>query len=273
MSKGCEAPCAESWRTMACSSVSTGDLDIPSSCEMKDEPAFKPLQGNLAFFWVRASGGPFHLKQKTQCPSHIPIAEGRLLLRCLCKVGLPLQSKAGNHSHPETIWGAQNYPQGALLNLMFLYTWDSCLRETLEFPKGSQATSSVCCGWRDIYVANAKEIGLISIWFGVHRAILCSWGEISVLLVLRQSCWGLYGVQRSKLRLLSYLIGKTQLLFMQSRGIGPHLSLRGKSHGFSWVTAGTWGIFSSYSGYIHSKQEFFQRSQDTCVCTTDTSGM
>ena len=29
------------------SRVSTGDSDIPSSCEMKDEPAFKPLQGNL----------------------------------------------------------------------------------------------------------------------------------------------------------------------------------------------------------------------------------
>ena len=30
--------------------VSTGDSDISSSCEMKDEPAFKPLQENLAFF-------------------------------------------------------------------------------------------------------------------------------------------------------------------------------------------------------------------------------
>ena len=37
-------------RTMAFSSVSKGDLDIPSSCERKDEPAFKALQGNLAFF-------------------------------------------------------------------------------------------------------------------------------------------------------------------------------------------------------------------------------
>ena len=37
-------------RTMAFSMVSTGDSDIPSSCEMKDEPAFKPLQGNMAFF-------------------------------------------------------------------------------------------------------------------------------------------------------------------------------------------------------------------------------
>ena len=37
-------------RPTAFSSLSTGDSDIPSSCEMKDEPAFKPLQGNPAFF-------------------------------------------------------------------------------------------------------------------------------------------------------------------------------------------------------------------------------
>ena len=32
-------------RTMAFSRVSTGDSDNPSSCEMKDEPAFTALQG------------------------------------------------------------------------------------------------------------------------------------------------------------------------------------------------------------------------------------
>ena len=37
-------------RTMAFSSVSTRDSDIPSSCEMKDVPAFKALQGKPAFF-------------------------------------------------------------------------------------------------------------------------------------------------------------------------------------------------------------------------------
>ena len=37
-------------RTMAFSRVSTGDSDIPSSCEMKDKPAFKALLGNPAFF-------------------------------------------------------------------------------------------------------------------------------------------------------------------------------------------------------------------------------
>ena len=70
---------------------------MPSSCEMKDEPEFKPLQGNRAFFLVRASQGPFHLRQKTQGPFHIPTPEGKLLLRCLWKVGSPLQSKTGNH--------------------------------------------------------------------------------------------------------------------------------------------------------------------------------
>ena len=36
--------------TMAFSRVSTGDSDLPSSCEMKHEPEFKTLQGNPAFF-------------------------------------------------------------------------------------------------------------------------------------------------------------------------------------------------------------------------------
>ena len=85
-----------SWRPRTFCSVSTGKSDILSSCDMKDEPAFKPLQGNSAFFRVRATLGPFHLQQKTQVPSHIHIPDGKLLLRCLSNVGLPLQSKAGN---------------------------------------------------------------------------------------------------------------------------------------------------------------------------------
>ena len=40
------------------------------------------------------------------------------------------------------------------------------------------------------------------------------------------------------------------------QGIRPHLGARGTFHGFSRVEAGTWGIFSSYEGDVHSKQEF-----------------
>ena len=73
------------------SRISTQDSEIPSSCQMKDEPAFKPLQGNPTLYLVRKSRYPLHLRQKTQRPSHIPIAEGRLHFRCLFKVGLPVQ--------------------------------------------------------------------------------------------------------------------------------------------------------------------------------------
>ena len=52
------------------------------------------------------------------------------------------------------------------------------------------------------------------------------------------------------------LIGETQLLCIQCRGIGSHVVARGKSHRFSRVAAGTWGTFSSYNGGAHSKREF-----------------
>ena len=65
----------------------TEDSDIPLSGEIKDELAFKPLQGNPTFFRVRESRYPLHVSQQIQGPSHVPIAEGRLLLRCLWEVG------------------------------------------------------------------------------------------------------------------------------------------------------------------------------------------
>ena len=76
--------------------LTTGDTDNPASCEMKEVPPFKPLQGNPAFFRVRASRGPLHLGQKTQGPFHIPNSEGNLLFKCFWKVGLPRLSKTGN---------------------------------------------------------------------------------------------------------------------------------------------------------------------------------
>ena len=64
----------------------------------------KPLQGNVDFFLIRVSRGPFHLKDKTQGPSHIHIPKGKLLLMSLWKDGLPLQSKTGNQlSSPDNM--------------------------------------------------------------------------------------------------------------------------------------------------------------------------
>ena len=81
---------------MAFSRDSTEDSDLPISCDIKDEPVFKSLQGNPAFFPVRASRCPFHLRQQTPGATHILICERRLLLRCLWKVGIPLVLKPDN---------------------------------------------------------------------------------------------------------------------------------------------------------------------------------
>ena len=57
---------------------------------------------------------------------------------------------------------------------------------------------------------------------------------------------------------------------MQCRGTGPHLTVMGKSHGFSGVAARTWGIFSSYGGDGPSKLVLVQRCHDSCLVVMDT---
>ena len=104
--------------TRAFSRVSTGYSDIPSSCEMKDEPAFKPLQENLASFWVRVSRCPFHLRQQIQGPSHIPIAEG-IYVRMT--------------SHPVYLWH----------HIQYIWYHTYCFRENTTIPDISPTTFNI----------------------------------------------------------------------------------------------------------------------------------
>ena len=97
MSRDVRPPVQMRLGTRVSSRISTQDSEIPPSCQMKDEPAFKPLQGNPTLFLVRESRYPRNMRQQNQGPSYIPIAQRRLLLRCLWKVGSNLQSKTGNH--------------------------------------------------------------------------------------------------------------------------------------------------------------------------------
>ena len=108
------------WGARAFSRVSTGDSNNPFSSEMKDRPAFKPLQGNLAFFPVRASQCPFHLRQQNQGPSHISIAEGSLLLMGWWKVGIPLQSKSRNKISSRDDLGCTELSSSYCADLVFL---------------------------------------------------------------------------------------------------------------------------------------------------------
>ena len=59
----------------------------------------------------------------------------------------------------------------------------------------------------------------------------------------------------------------------EMQGNQPHLPARGMCLGISRVAAGTWGIFSRYIRDGHSKLHFVQRSQDSCLVTTDNSGI
>ena len=108
---------------------------------------------------------------------------------------------------------------------------------------------------------------------GYTNLFLHSWGYICVLLLLWQCSWGFSSVPSGNTRFLTSLIGNREFLSPKCRGIGPYLAASGKSHGFSRVAAGTWGIFSTYGADAHSKLEFVQGSQDTCLGMRDNSGM
>ena len=189
------------------------------------------------------------------------------------KLAQIFNQRQGISSHLGTISGAWNFPRVAVLILIFISTWDGCHRESLSIPQGSQATCTICCLIRYSYGANDGEMGFILCWFRLHWAILHSWVDITVHLVFWQCSWGLSGVLSRKSRLHTCLIGNTILLYTKCREIKPHLPARGMCHGISRVAAGTWGIFSSYSGDGHSKVHFVQRSQESCLLTTDTSGI
>ena len=98
--------------------VSTGDSDIPSSCEMKDEPAFKPLQGNPAFFGVKASWCPLHLRQQTQVPlTYLLLTKAPSCGAC-GKMAYHFSRSQGISSHLAMIWGTRRLPRGPLLKLV-----------------------------------------------------------------------------------------------------------------------------------------------------------
>ena len=120
----------------------------------------------------------------------------------------------GISSHLKTIWGARIFHPVALLKLMFLQTWDGCLRESMDCSKGCRATCCIWCGLWDGYGFNEGQMCFILSWFRVHQSILHSWGDISVLL-LWQCSWGFSSVPSGKSTFLMFLIGKMELLSME----------------------------------------------------------
>ena len=66
-----------------------------------------------------------------------------------------------------------------------------------------------------------------------YTELFCIPKVTAVFLSSCDSGLGDSGVPSSTLRLLTCLIGNTELLCTQYKGFGPHLMLRGMSHGIS----------------------------------------
>ena len=106
-------------RTMAFSRVSTGDSDIPSSCQMKQEPDYKTLQGNPTFFWVRVSRGPFHWDRKHRFSLTYLLMSENSTWGAGGKLAQIFNQRQGISSHLRMIWGAWSFPWVAVLILIF----------------------------------------------------------------------------------------------------------------------------------------------------------
>ena len=113
------------------SRVSTGDSDIPSSCDMKHEPKFKLLQGNLAFFWFRPLAVHSTWDRKHRVPlSYLLLRENSAWGAC-GKLAHLFSQRQGISSHLEMICGAWNFLRTAVLKWNFIDTWGGCLRESV----------------------------------------------------------------------------------------------------------------------------------------------
>ena len=120
VSKGCEIPVQMRRRPTTFYRVSSGDSDMPSSCEMKDEPEFKPLKGIPAFFLLGPLGVHSTWGRKNKVPLTYLLQRENSSWRAYGKVAHWLSQRQGISSHIEMIWGAWSFPWVAVLKLIFI---------------------------------------------------------------------------------------------------------------------------------------------------------
>ena len=107
-------------RTMAFSMVSTGDSDIPLSFDLKNEPKFKPLQGNPAFIWVRPVAEHSTWDRKHRVPlTYLLLRENSTWGAC-GKLAHLFRQRQAISSHLETICGPWNFLHAAVLKWILI---------------------------------------------------------------------------------------------------------------------------------------------------------
>ena len=131
VSRDVRAPVKMMRGTRVSSRISIQDSNIASSCDMKHEPKFKPLEGNTAFFLVRHLAVHSSWDRKHRVPlSYILLRENSIWGAC-GKLAHLFSQRHGISSHLETICGAWNCLRAAVLKWIFIYTWGGCLKESL----------------------------------------------------------------------------------------------------------------------------------------------
>ena len=100
--------------------ASKGDSDMPSSCEMKDEPEFNPLQGNRAFF----ESGHLGVHSTSDRKQRVPLTSLLLKENSSCvpcgMLADHFSQRHGISSHLRTIRCAWSFPRVAVLKLIFI---------------------------------------------------------------------------------------------------------------------------------------------------------
>ena len=107
-------------RPTAFSRVSTGDSYIPSSCDIKHEHKFKPLQGYPAFFWVRRLAVHSTWERKHRVPlTYLLLRENSTWGAC-GKLAHLFSQRGGISSLLETICGAWYFLHADVLKWIFI---------------------------------------------------------------------------------------------------------------------------------------------------------
>ena len=156
------------------------------------------------------------------------------------------------------IWVARNIPQAALLKLMILYTWEACLRESLEVPRGSQATCSVWYGSRGGYGPMQGKLASSQFDFG-YTEQFCIHGVTSVFfkpcdsvvgdsLVFNLANRESFRVWLGKRNHSGHNAVESGLISRREESLMGFLELRQEPGVYSGVTAGmsirNWSLFS-----------------------------
>ena len=120
VSRDVRPPVQMSRGTRVSSRISTQDSDIPSSCHMKHERKFKPLQGNPVFLWVRPLAVYSNWNRKHRVPrSYLLLRENSTWGAC-GKLAHLFSERQGISSHLEKIFGAWNFLRAAVLKWIFI---------------------------------------------------------------------------------------------------------------------------------------------------------